>query len=89
MNTQLLNTKALYNSGILLELDYKKYQKFYEIAKLKQNIDDYISCFSNSHKDKLKLSFALNEIKKSCSNETTLELPSEYIRKLDIFIKYS
>ena len=40
----------------------------------------------NSHKDKLKLNFTLNEIKKSCANKTILELPSEYIRKLNIFI---
>ncbi|AJI46002.1 hypothetical protein [Francisella tularensis] len=86
LTTQLSNVKVLYNNGILSGLDYNKYQKFYKVARLKQNIDDYISYFSTNYKDKTKLSIALDEIEKSCSTKAVLELSPEYIRKIDIMM---
>ncbi|AXH32813.1 pathogenicity determinant protein PdpA1 [Francisella opportunistica] len=86
LTTQLSNVKALCKDSVLTELDYKKYQKFYKIAQLKQNIDDYISYFSTNYKDNIKLTVALNQIKKSCSTQTILELSSGYIKKIDILM---
>ncbi|API87156.1 pathogenicity determinant protein PdpA1 [Francisella uliginis] len=83
IKTQLTTTKTLYKNGVLSDLDYKKYKKFYNIANLKRKIDIYIKYFSSGYKDSEKLFFAIDTIKKACSNKLILDLSETYISRVN------
>lgn len=83
INTQLKNTKIFYRKGLISKLDYKKYKKYCLISRFKSNIDQFILYFSTNYKDPQSLKIVIEELQHSCSSKLILELPHDYIRKID------
>ncbi|ABO46057.1 hypothetical protein [Francisella tularensis] len=86
INTQLKNTKILYRKGLISKLDYEKYKRYCVICRLKNNIDEFILYFSTNYKDSQSLKIAIKELQNSCSSSLILELPHDYIRKIDVLL---
>ncbi|WP_150464597.1 pathogenicity determinant protein PdpA1 [Francisella sp. XLW-1] len=83
VSTQLKTTKILYDNNLISRLDYKKYQQYCKITKLKNIINQFIEYFSTNNKDNQSLELAILDLENSCKSKLILELPYDYIRKID------
>lgn len=83
INLQLKTTKTLYKKNYISILEYRKYQQYCKLTQLKDSIDQFTLYFSSNNKDSKSLELAISELKKTCQSDLILELPYDYIKKID------
>ncbi|AIT09605.1 hypothetical protein LO80_06270 [Candidatus Francisella endociliophora] len=80
------NTQALYEKGVINRVIYEKFNKFFRVKELEQEISDYLNYVVSNIIDEQDAFIILDGLQKACQNRLILDISSDCLSKINCLL---